>query len=63
MQCIPRSRNVCRQVIRFNEMRVQETKLCRSKQEAMQCIPHSRNVCRQVIRFNEMRVQETKLCI
>ena len=38
MRCIPRSRNVCRQVIRFNEIRVQETKLCQSKQEAMQCI-------------------------
>ena len=31
MQCIPRSRNVCRQVIRFNEMRVQEQN-CASKQ-------------------------------
>ena len=62
MQCIPRSRNVCRQVIRFNEMRVQEQN-CASKQEAMQCIPRSRNACRQVIRFNEMRVQETKLYI
>ena len=28
MQCIPRSRNVCGQRIRFKEMRVQETKLC-----------------------------------
>ena len=62
MQCIPRSRNVCRQVIRFNEMRVQEQN-CASKQEAMQCIPRARNACRQVIRFNEMRVQETKLYI
>ena len=28
MQCIPRSVNLCRQVIRFNKTHVQETKLC-----------------------------------
>ena len=50
MQCIPRSVNLCRQVIRFNETRVQETKLCIQTKSHAMCTSFL-NVFRRVILF------------